>query len=150
MRCVYTARFDREANLSTLTLWVSSPADIEVIGSINTDARFALPITMSDGIRADQLTGDHGSGGGVVRSYEPGKWVTLWDAAGQVIVQSKQIQPLRFGDRVEAIGYPYQEGVQQCLHDGLYRLAVSTNTTASASMIGANTLPLRLPSKFGI
>jgi signal transduction histidine kinase len=81
---------------------------------------------------------------GVVRSYEPGKWVTLWDAAGQVMVQSTQTQPLRFGDRVEAIGYPYQEGVQQCLHDGLYRLAVSTNTTASAPMIGANPLPLRL------
>ncbi len=144
MKCVYTARFDRDANLSTLTLWVNSPADIEVIGSINTDARFALPITLSDEIRADQLTGTTVRVEGVVRSYEPGKWVTLWDAAGQVMVQSKQTQPLRFGDRVEAIGYPYQEGVQQCLHDGLYRLAVSTNTTASAPMIGANPLPLRL------
>ena len=144
MKCVYTARFDRDANLSTLTLWVNSPADIEVIGSINTDARFALPITLSDEIRADQLTGTTVRVEGVVRSYEPGKWVILWDAAGQVMVQSKQTQPLRFGDQVEAIGYPYQEGVQQCLHDGLYRLAISTNTTASAPMIGANTLPLRL------
>jgi signal transduction histidine kinase len=144
MKCVYSPQFDRNGNLSDLSLLVNSPADIKVIGSLKTDARFAIPVTLSEDIRAGSPAGTTVRVEGVVRSYEPGNWVTLWDATGQIAVQSKQSQPLRFGDRVEAIGYPYLEGVQQCLHDGLYRLAAPTNTTASALMMTTNTLPLRL------
>jgi signal transduction histidine kinase len=144
MKCVYSAQFDRDGNLSSLQLWVSSPTDIEVIGSLKTDARFAIPLTFSKDIQSDTPLGNAVRVEGVVRSYEPGKWVTLWDVTGQIMVQSKQSQPLRFGDRIEAIGYPYVMGVQQCLHDGLYRLAGPTNPAASALMIGTNTLPLCL------
>ena len=144
MKCVYSPQFDRNGNLSDLSLLVNSPADIQVISSLKTDARFAIPITLSKDIQSDTPVDNAVRVEGIVRSYEPGKWVTLWDATGQIMVQSKQSQPLRFGDRVEAIGYPYVLGVQQCLHDGLYRLAASTNTTASALMIITNTLPLRL------
>jgi hypothetical protein len=48
MKCVYSPRFDRDGNLSILELWVNSPADIEVIGSLKTDARFDIPITLSE------------------------------------------------------------------------------------------------------
>ena len=144
MKCVYSPQFDRDGNLNDLSLWAGTPADVEVIGSLMTDKRFHLPITSSKdiqtGIPADTLIRVEG----VVRNYEPGKWVTLWDATGQIMIQSKQSQPLRFGDRVEAIGYPYVVGVQVCLHDGLYRLATSTNTTAAAVTIASNTMPLRL------
>jgi signal transduction histidine kinase len=144
MKCVYSPQFDRNGNLSDLSLWVNSPADIQVISSLKTDARFAIPITLSKDIQSDAPVDNAVRVEGIVRSYEPGKWVTLWDATGQIMVQSKQSQPLRFGDRIEAVGYPYVLGVQQCLHDGLYRPAASTNTTASALMIITNTLPLRL------
>ena len=144
MKCVYSPEFDRDGNLSYLSLLVNSPADIEVIGSLKTDARFTIPISLSEDIRSGAPVGTTVRVAGVVRSYEPGQWVTLWDATGQIMVQSKQSQPLRFGDRVEAIGHPDLEGVQQYLHDGLYRLAAPTNTTASALMITTNTLPLRL------
>jgi signal transduction histidine kinase len=127
-----------------LELWVNCPADIEVIGSLKTDARFGLPITLSDKILADQTTGTTVRVAGVVRSYEPGNWVTLWDAAGQIMVQSKQSQMLRFGDRVEAIGFPDLKGVQPCVLNGLYRPAATNNPTASASMMTTNALPLRL------
>src|ERR1017187_10222389 len=144
MKCVYSPEFDRDGNLSALSLFVNSPMDIEVIGSLKTDARFAIPITLSEDIRSGAPAGTTVRVEGVVRGYEPGKSVTLWDATGQITIQSKQSQPLRFGERVEAIGYPFLEGVQQCLHDGLYRLAASTNTTGSALMMTTNTLPLRL------
>jgi signal transduction histidine kinase len=144
MRCVYSPQFDKNGKLSGLSLWVNSPADIQVVGSLKTDARFTIPISLSEDIRSGAPAGTTARVAGIVRSYEPGKWVTLWDATGQVMVQSKQSQPLRFGDRVEAIGYPELEGVQQCLHDGLYRLADPTNTTVSALMTITNTLPLRL------
>ena len=147
MKCVYSPQFDRNGNLSDLSLLVNSPADIKVIGSLKTDARFAIPITLSENIRSGAPTGTTVRVEGIVRNYEPGKWVTLWDATGQITVQSKQSQPLRFGDRVEAIGYPDLEGVQQCLQDGLYRLAAPANPIASALTIDANPLPLRLAAQ---
>ncbi len=141
MKCVYSPQFDRNGKLSDLSLWVNSPADIRVIGSLKTDARFTGPISLSEDIRSGAPAGTLARVAGIVRSYEPGKWVTLWDATGQIVVQSKQSQPLRFGDRIEAFGYPDLVGVQQCLHDGLYRLADSTNPTTSALMITTGALP---------
>jgi two-component system, cell cycle sensor histidine kinase and response regulator CckA len=142
MKCVYSPQFDRNGNLTDLSLLVNSPADVEAVGSLKTDARFAIPITFSKDIQSDTPVGDLIRVAGLVRKYEPGQWVTLWDATGQVMVQSKQSQPLRFGDRVEAVGYPYIVGVQQCLHGGLYRLAAATNL--AATLITTNSLPLRL------
>jgi signal transduction histidine kinase len=143
MKCVYAPRFDRHGNLNILEFWVNSPADIEVIGSLKTDARFNLPITLSDRILPD-FSGTMIRVEGVVRSYEPGNWVTLWDAAGQIMVQSKQGQMLRFGDRVEVIGHPDLKGVQPCVLNGLYRLITTNTPTASALMTATNALPLRL------
>ena len=42
------------------------------------------------------------------------------------MIESKQSQPLRVGDSIEAIGYPYTLGVQQCLRAGVYRPANSS------------------------
>jgi len=141
LKGVYSPRFDRDENMSSLTFWVGSPADIEVIGSLKTDARFAVPATLSEDIQSDTAADRLVRVQGVVRSYESGKWVTLWDATGQIMVKSKQSQPLHFGDRVEAIGYPYIVGAQRCLRDGLYRLAAPASPTASTT---TNALPLRL------
>ena len=141
LKGVYNPQFDKNGNLSDLSLLVNSPADIKVIGSLKTDAQFALPLTLSKDIQSDTPLATAIRVEGIVRSYEPGKWVTLWDATGQIMVQSKQSQALRFGDRVEAIGYPYVLGVQQCLHNGLYRLADSTNSTASSFMTATTRLP---------
>jgi len=102
-----------------------------------------MPITLSDRILPDS-SGTIVRVGGVVRGYEPGNWVTLWDATGQIMVQSKQSQPLRFGDRVEAIGRPDLKGVQPIVLNGLYRLVATNNPTAYALMPATNTLPLRL------
>jgi signal transduction histidine kinase len=147
LKGVYSPQFDKNGNLSDLSLFVNSPADIAVIGSLQTDAHFAIPVTLSKDIQSDTPLGTAVRVEGVVRSYEPGKWVTLWDATGQIMVQSKQSQPLRFGDRIEAIGYPYVLGVQQCLHNGLYRLAAPANTTASGAMFATNALPLCLAAQ---
>jgi len=147
MNCVYSPQFDRNGNLSDLSLLVNSTADIQVIGSLKTDARFAIPITSSEDIRAGAPTGTTVRVEGIVRNCEPGKSITLWDATGQITVLSKQSQPLRFGDRVEAIGYPDLDGVQQCVHDGLYRLIAPANPTTSALMIATNNLALRLAAQ---
>ena len=64
---------------------------------------------------------------GTVRKHEPGRSVMVWDTTGQVIVQSKQTQPLRPGDRIEAVGYPAVRGVEQYLRNSLYRPSPATN-----------------------
>jgi signal transduction histidine kinase len=132
MKCVYSPQFDRDGNVSDLSLFVPRPADIEVIGSLKTDPRFAGPVTPAEMIRDDTPTNNMIHVNGIVRSHEPGKWVTIWDNTGQVMVQSRQTQPLRFGDRIEAIGNAFDLGVQQGLRNGLYRLASPTNQPASA------------------
>jgi signal transduction histidine kinase len=144
MKCVYSPQFDRDGNLSDLSLWVARPADIEVIGSLATDPRFAAPLVLADAIREDTPTNDLLRVEGIVRNHEPGKWITLWDAAGQVMVQSRQTQPLRFGDRVEAVGYASVLGVQQFLRGGLYRRVTSTNGLAPIPLRPPDRLPLRL------
>jgi len=147
VKCVYSCQFDKDGNLSDIGLWVGRPADVQVIGSLTQDPRFAIPIASSGNIRDDTPTNNLIHVEGIVQSHEPGKWVTLWDADGQILVQSPQTQPLRFGDRIEAVGYPLVVGVQQCLNGGLYRMSVLTNTTASAAAGASNQLTLRLAER---
>jgi signal transduction histidine kinase len=141
---VYHSQYDREGKVADLTLWVPSLDDVEVIGSLANDKRFDLPIRgieqLDEGTPTNQMVRVRGK----VRAHEPGKWVTLWDGTGQVMVQSRQASPLRFGDWVEAVGYPYALGVQQCLHGGLYRLLEATNRLGMESDSGLSPRLLRL------
>src|SRR5215469_16093376 len=47
MTGVYNAQFDKDGKLSSLSLWAGSPADVKVIGSLDTDSRFDAPVTLS-------------------------------------------------------------------------------------------------------
>ncbi len=127
MKCIYAPQLDKDGNLASLDLWVARPGDVEVIGSLDTDPRFARPATAIEDIQEDLPGNELICVTGTVHKHEPGKWVTLWGDTGQVRVESKQTQPLRLGDRVEAIGYPSVLGVQQNLRNGLYRLAPSNH-----------------------
>ncbi len=142
--CVYSPQFGRDGSMSGLSLWVSQPSDVQVIGSLATDPRFDLPLTLSRDIQLDTPTGAVVRVEGMVRKHEPGLSVTLWDATGQITVDSKQSQPLQTGERIEAVGYPFFEGVQQSLRNGLYRTESMTNITASPLMTVPKTLPLCL------
>ena len=131
MTCVYSPQFDADGNINDLSLFVPRPSDIEMRGSVETDPRFDIPIVACAGVRDDTPTNDVLHVRGTVRSHEQGKWVVLWDDTGQVTVQTRQTQPLRFGDKIEAIGYPYIAGIERCLRGGLYRLSLSTNPPAA-------------------
>src|SRR5664280_1452273 len=141
IKCVNAPQFDRDGKLAILVLWVARPEDVQVIGSLRTDARFQIPLCQSEDILTDLKTNELLHVQGIVRRHEPGKWVVLWDTTGQILVQSSQTQPLRAGDQVEAIGYPLVLGVQQCLMQGLYRFSLSTN----ASPLKAGALPFPTP-----
>lgn len=132
---VYSPQFDRDGNLSDLSLWAGSRKDVTVFGSLATDSRFKIPRTFSRDIALGMDPNQLVRVEGVVRKNEPGQWVTIWDRTGQIMVQSKQSQPLRFGDRVEAIGYPFLSGAQQCLHSGLYRLVTAPANTGEQRLL---------------
>ncbi len=144
LKCVYVPQFDREGKLSDLVLWVAKPDDIEVIGNLATDPRFEIALTKIADIKPYYPTNTVTRVAGVIRRHDPGKWVTIWDGTGLITVASKQLCPVRIGERIEAIGYPQVVGVQKCLQQGLYRLnPVAAIPGISASAI-SNALPLRL------
>ena len=144
---VYVPKFNRDGSLAESVFWVAQRADVEVTGSLSKDPRFALPATpvekISDGLPGNQMIRVEG----IVRSHEPGKRVTLWDDTGQVSVQSDQLQPLQFGDRVEAIGFPYVLGVQQCLRNALYRVVEEATQTNPAAITVSPSEPIRLAAR---
>jgi signal transduction histidine kinase len=143
INCVYAPQLDKDSRLDNLDLWVAQPEDIQVIGSLMSDPRFARPVTPIENIQDDLPPNELVCVAGVVRKHEPGRSVTLWDGTGQIQVDSRQLQPLRLGDRVEAIGYPSVLGVQQTLRNALYRLADPTNRPPPAVQAPGET-PLRL------
>jgi signal transduction histidine kinase/CheY-like chemotaxis protein len=140
---VYSPQLDQDGNLRGPKLWVAGPADIEVEGALDTDPRFAIEPSSCGAISPDLPANDLVRVEGIVRSHELGKCVTLWDATGQVLVQSKQTIPLHFGDRITAVGQPFVLGVQQWLRGSLYRVVSPTNL-AEESLIPAYGSPLRL------
>ncbi len=127
INCVYSPQIDLNGKITRRELWVPALSDVRVVGSLDSDPRFDRPVVASEKIQYDTPTTELFHVRGIVRSHEPGKWVTLWDETGQILVESSQIKPLRFGDRVEAVGYPFLHGVKQCLKDGVYRLAASNS-----------------------
>jgi signal transduction histidine kinase len=118
---VYAPQVDLEGKLGNLDLWVARRADVEVVGSLPADQRFDVSPTSSDEIEEGASTNNLLHVEGVVRKFEPGRGVTIWDAGGQLLVQGLQTEPLRVGDHIEAIGTPHVVGVQKSLRESLYR-----------------------------
>ena len=133
---VYIPTYDRDGNVNVMSLWVDGVENVMKIGSLASDPRFRIPVTST--VQLGELGNTIlARVAGVVRSHEAGKWVTLWDDTGEVRIQSTQTQPLRLGDRVEAIGYPYAIGIRNYLHTAIYRMA-DTNGTAPVSGATSN------------
>jgi len=61
-----------------------------VTGSLNSDPRFDVPITPIREIQENLPTNAMIRVDGTVRSHEQGKWLTLWDESGQVMIQSRK------------------------------------------------------------
>ena len=136
LKGLYVPTYDRDGNVSVMTLWVDGVENVVKIGSLASDPRFRIPVTST--VQLGELGNTIlARVAGVVRSHEAGKWVTLWDDTGEVRIQSTQTQPLRLGDRIEAIGYPYAVGVRNYLHTAIYRMA-DTNGTAPVSGAASN------------
>jgi PAS domain S-box-containing protein len=124
---VYTENFDASGKVAEITLWTPGLNRVEIVGSLEEDPRFSIPVTASDNFAAvDSKTMVRVEG--VVRSQQPGEAVTIWDEAGQVRVFAKQRLPLQVGNHIEAVGYPVIQGIDRVLLDGWIRPAAKNTT----------------------
>ena len=137
----YDGNLDTFGKVANITIWISGFDFIENMGSLETDPRFSIPVTLSENFAAvDPKTMIRVDG--IVRSQQPGEAVTIWDDAGQVRVFSKRQQPLQMGDHIQAIGYPLIQGVDRILQASLFRVVANNATNPPA--VSANQKQLRL------
>ncbi len=138
---VYTENFDASGKIAEITLWTPGLNQVEIVGSLEEDPRFLIPVTSSDNFAAfDSKTMVRVEG--VVRSQRPGEAVTIWDEAGQVRIFAKQRRPLQVGNHIEAVGYPVIQGIDRVLLDGWFRPVAQSTTNAYG--VSTNRTKLRL------
>lgn len=106
-----------------LEFWCDTPAAIKTIGFLAKDPRFALPVRGIDKVVV-QPEPELVHVSGTVHRQEPGHSLILRDGTGQIKVLTRQTQPVREGEAVEAIGFPSRDGIALALRDGLFRRSV--------------------------
>jgi diguanylate cyclase (GGDEF)-like protein len=122
-------RFDGKMQQTGLLLHATSLRDVKIIRPATIDA-WALPITpMDEVLKASHLEdrGGHVRVQGTLTYYRPTSMAVLQDGTRSLRVQTPQIDRLRIGDRVEAIGIPAVENNFLTL-----RLGAIRNTGAAA------------------
>jgi signal transduction histidine kinase len=120
IRGVFSAPRTQATPVPKMDLWTPDIRQAEVVGRLNNDPRFSIPLTPSERFSAnpgDKMVRVEGS----VKSVEPGKSVTIWDATGQIEILTPQTKRFAIGQRVEAIGYPRKENIICLLETGLVR-----------------------------
>jgi signal transduction histidine kinase/CheY-like chemotaxis protein len=127
--------------LSALALWVARPEDVKVKGWLGADPRFnqaQVPIEMLPKLAADRFVRVIGT----AWSQEPGHSLTIRDGTGQVAILTGQIQPVRIGRRIEAIGHPAIQGEKWQLREGLYRLLPGSQDEEGSALAAPSILRL--------
>jgi two-component system, cell cycle sensor histidine kinase and response regulator CckA len=142
-RGVLVPSLDRTEKVSGWALWIAQPQDVKVLGLLQSDPQFNLPVTPIEAlpkVSADTRVRVEGK----VRSQEPGRSLTLRDGTGQVEILTGQTFPLSTGERVEAIGFPQIRGTEWTLRNGLYRAQPSGGARETATPPGEAVAQLRL------
>ena len=135
----------KDDSLQNLDLLVGEVGQITVLHWLASDARFNLPRTSIDALRAaphDQLVRVAGR----VKAQEPGRSLTLRDDSGQIVVLTGQMRACAFDETIEAVGYPAINGTRWELASGLFRPLAATKDLAEQSItqvrLGAQVLEL--------
>jgi len=122
---LYSGRFDPTGTELSIELWISSPSDLTVLGSMADYPGFDLPRTPINEIYRKPLAEEIHIRGRL-QTQDPGSSLVIRDETGQVVVHSAQWQRILFGKEVEAVGKIAGSGTQWVLRSGLYR-EVSTS-----------------------
>lgn len=123
LRGVYSATQD-PAGATSIEIWMQGMENVEVLGTLDLDERFGLPLTPVDQL-ATLPAGTSVRVSGVVRAQQPGRLLTIRDETGQVDLLTVQVRPMEIGERVEAVGVVTAKAAETTLGDALFRVASS-------------------------
>jgi signal transduction histidine kinase len=137
---VYNPRFGPEGKLSELDFMVPGLDHLRIIGRLNDDVRFKLPVVPIGSLHDLPADGVVHVSGRVV-SQDPGHFVRIRDRSGQVDVMTGQIRLCAVGEAVEAVGHPVVGKTPWMLQSGLFR-NVEAGSLDGAPLRPAGALPL--------
>jgi signal transduction histidine kinase len=123
VRGVCSTRFNHQRQLFAIRLMVPLPEDlvIEIPAPTDPFALTARPIGSLLQFDPQEPYGHRVKVTGTVIYYEPGKLLYLEEGEQGVEVQTKAIEPLQLGDRVEALGFASQGEYTPILQDASFR-----------------------------
>lgn len=123
VRGVCSTQFNHQRQLFAIRLMVPRPDDlkIEIPAASDPFAIAARPIGSLLQFAPQSSYGHRVKVAGTVIYFDPGNHLFLQDADHGVEIQTKQSEPLRPGDEVEALGYVSQGDYTPLLQDGIYR-----------------------------
>ncbi len=121
---LFTVNREPSGKVKSIDVWVDGLEAIEAVGTLAEDPRFTgEPLTVL------QLLEHRPSGvvrfDGRVRHVQPGRSVTLWDDAGEVVVESAQTAAVADGDQVQAVGEAEIRGTAITLKHAVWRVAAA-------------------------
>jgi len=118
---VYIGSSSPAADSARIDIWISRASDVEILGWLDRDPDFELPITTVDRLpSAPAQTLVHVAG--VVRSQSAGN-VVIRDETGQLSLMTAMTRYVAAGERIEAIGYPFLDGADTVLREALFRIS---------------------------
>ncbi len=117
---VYFARAETGSERSTIELWVQQPDDLEILGTLDRDPAFTLPLlplARLEEAAAGQVVHVAGTAGAV----DSGRSITLQEGAASLLVETPQALAARPGDHIEAVGIPMRAGGRWVLRQTVAR-----------------------------
>lgn len=118
---VYAARRSLGGKLLRIDGWIPQLSDLRLLGRLNEDPRWSLPVTPLDAL-GEQASDKWVRVVGVVRAAEAGESVTVRDETSQIVIQTEQPPEWKVGDTVEVIGRPTGHDLRVSLADPIIRL----------------------------
>ena len=138
---VYNPKIAPDGTLASLELMVTSTDKITLLTHLREEPAFKLPVTPISALSnlpSTQLVHVRGD----VVSREPGRYLRIRDAGGQVDLMTGQMRPLLIGETVEAIGYPVVNGLEWRLKGAVFRQLDSPTASASPAPGGDQVIGL--------
>ncbi len=119
---VCSTKFNRQRQLFAVRIMVpQSDLTIEVPAPVDPFAVAARPINSLLQFTPKESYGHRVKVAGTVIYFEPGRLLGLQDGDQGVEVQTRGLEPLALGDRVEALGFVSQSDYTPLLQDAIYR-----------------------------
>lgn len=138
--CVVDADDDR--SLRGIELWVPGIEVVEVLDSGETDhfALTAIPLAELDRFDSTRSFHERVRTEGSVLHWDDNGRIYVGNGEMGIRVHSRQLQPLRRGDRVELVGFQGRDGNHPILREAMYQVIGSIDVIPSSRFIDGDDL----------